>query len=87
MVNQAQACKGHNISPKQISLKLLSPLLEYSSLEEDDELLAKWSFLLGNLVDSDQKNTDNHVFPYILSQISKDEFNLFLSKVLLWNFA
>ena len=74
MVNKAQDyCKKHNISPKQISLKLLSPLLEYSSLEEDDVLLDKWAVLLGNLVDSDQ-NIENHVFPYILSQISKNEF-------------
>ncbi|MEL6772887.1 MAG: hypothetical protein AAFP18_17645 [Bacteroidota bacterium] len=33
----------------------------------------KWAILLSNLVDSDQ-NIQNHVFPYILGQISSNEF-------------
>jgi len=66
-------CIKHNINPKKISLKLLSPLLEYSSLEDDDDLQDKWSILFSNLIDSEQ-NIENNVFPYILSQLSKDEF-------------
>jgi len=34
----------------------------------------KWAILLSNLVDSEQ-NIENHVFPYILSQLSKSEFD------------
>ena len=76
MVNKAKAyCDKHDINPKTISLKVLSPLLEYSGLEEDESLQDKWAILLGNMVDSDQ-NIENHVFPYILSQISKNEYDL-----------
>lgn len=66
-------CEEKNISTKQISLKLLCPLLDYSSIEEDDFLQNKWAILLSNMVDSEQ-NIENHVFPYILSQLSHEEF-------------
>jgi hypothetical protein len=72
-------CEKNNISPKTISLKLLCPLLDNAALEEEEELQNKWAILLSNLVDSDQ-NIENHVFPYILGQISTNEF-LFLEKV------
>lgn len=74
MLNQAKAyCEKNNISPKTISLKLLCPILDYSGIEEDEVLQDKWAILLSNLVDSDQ-NIENHVFPYVLSQLSKNEF-------------
>jgi hypothetical protein len=74
MLNKAKEyCEKHKIESKKITLKVLVPLLEYSSLEEDDEMQDKWSLLLSNLIDSEQ-NIENHVFPYILSQLSKDEF-------------
>lgn len=74
-----EICEKNGISPKQISLKLLCPLLENASLEEDPILQDKWAILLSNLVDSDQ-NIQNHVFPYILGQISTNEY-LFLERV------
>lgn len=74
MLNKAKLyCEKNNISTKTISLKLLCPLLDYSGIEEDDLLQDKWAILLSNMVDSEQ-NIDNHVFPYILSQLSKNEF-------------
>jgi hypothetical protein len=80
MINKAKVfCEKNNVPLKTISLKLLCPLLDYSSLEEDETLQDKWAILLANMVDSRQ-NIENHVFPYILSQISKDELNL-LEKV------
>lgn len=80
MLNKAKLyCEKNNISPKTISLKLLSPLLDYSGLEEDEILHDKWAILLSNMVDSEQ-NIENHVFPYILSQLSSNEF-LVLEKV------
>ncbi|MBN8837704.1 MAG: DUF4393 domain-containing protein [Sphingobacteriia bacterium] len=76
MLNKAKLyCEKHNINPKTISLKLLCPLLDYSALEEDEELQDKWAILLANMVDSEQ-NIQNHVFPYILSQVSSNEFAL-----------
>lgn len=74
ILNKAKdLCVKHKINSHKISLKVLSPLLEYSSLEEEEDMQDKWSLLLVNLIDSDQ-NIENHVFPYILSQLSKDEF-------------
>lgn len=69
-----QICEKHNVSTKVIKLKLLCPLLDFAGIEDDEELENRWSNLLANMVDSNQ-NIDNHVFPYILSQISLEEFN------------
>lgn len=80
MLNKAKLhCEKHNISTKTISLKLLCPLLDYSALEEDEVLQDRWAILLSNMVDSNQ-NIENHVFPYILSQLSSNEF-LIIEKV------
>jgi hypothetical protein len=80
MLNKAKSyCEKNNISTKQVSLKLLCPLLDYSGIEEDEILQDKWAILLSNMVDSSQ-NIENHVFPYILSQLSTNEF-LVLEKV------
>lgn len=74
LLNKTKAvCEKNNINPKAIPLKLLYPLLENASLEEDEVLQDKWAILLSNLVDSEQ-NIENHVFPFLLSQISKHEF-------------
>jgi hypothetical protein len=76
ILNKAKLiCEKNNISIKAIPPKLLCPYLENASLEDDPELQDKWATLLVNMVDSRQ-NIQNHVFPYILSQLSKDEFNL-----------
>lgn len=74
ILNKAKEyCEKNNISTKVISLKVLCPLLDNAALEEDEVLQDKWAILLSNLVDSDQ-NIENHVFPYILGQISLNEF-------------
>ena len=74
MLNKAKEyCEKNKIDPKKITLKVICPLLDYAALEEDEVLQDKWALLLSNMVDSDQ-NIENHVFPYILSQISTNEF-------------
>lgn len=74
VLNKAKEyCEKHGIEPKTISFKLLVPLLETSALEEDEILQDKWAILLSNMVDSEQ-NIENHVFPYILGQLSTNEF-------------
>lgn len=62
------------LSVKEIPIKILVPLLENSSLEEDDELQDKWANMLTNMVDS-ELNLQNQIFPYLLGQISIQEFN------------
>jgi hypothetical protein len=80
ILNKANAyCEKNNISPKVISLKLLCPLLDGAALEEDEKLQDKWAILLSNMIDS-ELNIQNHVFPYILGQISTNEF-MFLERV------
>lgn len=65
--------KEKNIDIKHIPIKILVPLLENASLEEDDHLQNKWAFMIGNLADSNQ-NFQNQIFPYLLTQISLNEF-------------
>lgn len=74
MLNKASVyCELNGIEPGSVSPKLLLPLMEGAALEDDETLQDKWAILLSNLVDSEQ-NIQNHVFPYILGQISADEF-------------
>jgi len=73
MLNKAEErIKKQGISLKKISIKNLVPLLEYSSLEEDDNLQDMWINLFVNYVDAG-KNYTSSVFPYILSQLSSRE--------------
>jgi len=85
MLNKAKEyCEKNNVLPKTISLKLLCPILDYAAIEENEVLQNKWAILLSNMVDSEQ-NIDNHVFPYLLSQISTDEF-LFIENSLQYHY-
>lgn len=73
LIKAKDNCEKLGIKPKTVSLKVLCPLLDYAGLEENETLQDKWSNLLTNMVDSEQ-NIENHVFPYLLSQVSVDEF-------------
>jgi hypothetical protein len=64
--------EDNNISIKQINLKTLVPLLEFSSLEEDETLQQKWSNLIVNFSDSNEKY-ESSIYPSILSQLSRNE--------------
>lgn len=75
LVKTKSICEKHGVNPKMISPKLLCPLLEYAGLEDNEKLQDKWATLLANMVDSDQ-NVENHVFPYLLSQVSIQEFEI-----------
>jgi len=75
LVNAKSICEKNGVNPRMISPKLLCPLLEFASLEDNEKLQDKWATLLANMVDSDQ-NVENHVFPYLLSQVSVQEFEI-----------
>lgn len=62
----------NNISLKQINLKTLVPLLEFSSLEEEETLQQRWSNLILNFSDASQ-NYESSIFPSILNQLSSEE--------------
>ncbi|WP_291401928.1 Abi-alpha family protein [Daejeonella sp.] len=63
----------NNISLKEIPIKILVPLLEKASLEDEEKLQDKWSNMLVNMVDS-ETNFQNQIFPHILSQMSLGEY-------------
>lgn len=76
ILNKAQKIiEESGINTKQISLKTLVPLLEYSSLEEDETLQDKWANLIVNYADSNEKLTST-IFPYILNQLSTNEITV-----------
>lgn len=62
----------NNITLKQINLKTLVPLLEFSSLEEDETLQQKWSNLIVNFGNANE-NYESSIFPSILNQLSSKE--------------
>ena len=67
-----QIAEENNISIKQIDLKILVPLLEFSSLEEDETLQQKWSNLIVSFSDASE-NYESSIFPFILNQLTKDD--------------
>ncbi len=74
-----------DINIKQISLKALVPLLEYSSLEDDETLQEKWTNLLVNFIDVNEKYVST-IFPFILNQLSSKEV-IELDRIYLTNMA
>jgi Abortive infection alpha len=61
--------KEKGFSPKKIPMKTLVPLLEYSSLEEEDSLKEMWVNLLVNAVDPTKENINQNVYIEILKQL------------------
>lgn len=61
------------IKIKELPIKILAPLLESASLEEEDFLQDRWASLLANMADS-KGNLQNQVFPFLLSQLSIQEY-------------
>lgn len=59
---------------KQIPLKVLIPILEHSSLEEDSDLQDKWANMLANAISGNKEISPNYVA--ILSELSSVEVGL-----------
>jgi hypothetical protein len=64
MLNQA------GIEPKSVPLRVLVPLLEGASLEDDDDLSTKWAALLANAATPEYNVNLIPSFSNILSQLS-----------------
>lgn len=73
LLKARQYVSDKNISLKEIPIKILVPLLENASLEDNDDLQDKWAKMLTNMINS-ESNFQNQIFPYLLSQISLEEF-------------
>lgn len=65
--------KKVGIQVKQIPLKVLLPLLENASLEEDENLQEKWTALLANAIDFENNLELHNIFVELLRQLSPVE--------------
>lgn len=65
--------ESKSIEPKHINLKTLSPLLEYSSLEEDEKIQIIWSNVIANISSYETEQSLNLKCIDILKEITPDE--------------
>jgi hypothetical protein len=72
-----QYLKNKNIHTKKVSLKILAPLLEACSLEEDQSLQDKWAALLANTSTENTLVEESTLFVHILSQLSRKDADVF----------
>lgn len=76
-----QKIEKKGISPKQIDLKMLVPLLGYCSLETDESLQDMWANLLANASSSNNQFESYSIYVDILWSLSTNE-----ALLLLWMF-
>lgn len=68
--------KKRNLSTRKVSLKVMTPLLEEASIEEESSLQEKWAVLIANTV-SENSQIDTTLYSHILSQLTKEDAGLF----------
>lgn len=66
----------NGLKTRKVNLKVLVPMLENSSLEEDESLQDKWASLFVNTV-RDDSHINTTLFSHILSQMTRNDANLF----------
>jgi len=77
ILNKAEEyLKSRNIKTRKVSLKVLTPLIEHSSLEEDESLQEKWAALLVHTV-CEGSELDTTLYSHILSQLTKSDAEVF----------
>lgn len=69
--------KKEGISPKSIDFKILAPIVNYISLEEDPVLQEKWASLIKNIVTVEGYQSIKLICSDILSKISNEEASFF----------
>jgi hypothetical protein len=62
--------EDNSIEPKAVPLKILVPILNHCSLEEDDDLASKWAGLLASAAAGDEVHPS---YPKILSELASVE--------------
>src|SRR6266436_5330022 len=65
--------KDAGFTPKTVPIKLLFPLLEGASFEEDEDLHTMWAALLANAASPDNADKVRPAFISVLKQMSPDE--------------
>ena len=77
ILNKAEAhLKNKNIKTRKVSLKILVPLLEACSYEEEEELQDKWAMLLSNTV-KENSDINSTLYTHILSQLTSKDAEIF----------
>lgn len=75
IVKARQYLKNKGIkTPKKMSIKDVSTLLEYASFEEEEIMQDSWAKLLSNAMDPKNRFNACHLFSQVLNQISVNEF-------------
>jgi len=65
--------KAENLNTEKINLKVLVPLIEFSSYEEDENLQDKWAYLIKNISTKPFNATIQITCIQILNKMSSDE--------------
>lgn len=68
--------RQNKIEPQKVSLKVLAPLIEYSSLEEEENLQDKWSNLIAHILGGDKEVVFQQNCITILNRLSAEEAKL-----------
>jgi hypothetical protein len=77
IIQQAdELLKTRGVKTKKVSLKVMAPLLEECSLEEDDELQKKWAALLANTV-AENSSIKTNIFTSTLKEITTEDAEVF----------
>jgi len=66
-------CRKRGFSPKQVPLKLLLPILDSASVEDDEDLHTAWASLLTDAADPSGSPKPYRAFVEILKQISAED--------------
>lgn len=65
--------RDKNIDPKKVSLKVLAPLIEYSSYEEEETLQDKWASLTAHILSTDSETIFKQNCISVLNKISTED--------------
>ncbi len=77
IINKAkEMLDNKGFSPRKIPLKILYPLLEYGSLEEDENLRELWSVLLAKASSPESSVAFSQMYTEILRQLSPSEVSI-----------
>src|SRR4051794_22266706 len=60
----------HNLTPKAVNLKVLLPLMEAATLEDNSDMQARWAALLASAADDADDDSLHNTFVEIMKQLT-----------------
>lgn len=76
VIKAEKLLKDRGIRTKKISLKVMAPLLEECSLEDDENLQQKWAALLANTV-AESSSIKTNIFISTLKEMTAEDAEIF----------